>query len=77
MDQPKKPTIKLQQVKSSMLAAHGYDPESRTLAVQFTNGATYHYADVPPEAAEAFAKAESAGGHFGKHIRGKYTGTKQ
>jgi hypothetical protein len=77
MEHAKKPTIALHPVKSSMFKAHGYDPASRTLAVQFSNGDTWHYPDVSPEAAASFAQADSLGSHFARHIRGKHTGTKQ
>lgn len=72
-------TAALKPVTSSLIAAHGYDLATRTLAIRFKpnksnpEGAVYHYADVAPEAAEAFDKAESVGKHFGEHIRGKFS----
>jgi len=64
--------IELKPVASSAIAAFGYDPDSRTLAVQLTSGKRYDYAAVPPETAEAFEKAESLGRAYGSLIRGKF-----
>ncbi len=57
-----RPPITLSRVKSSQVAAIGYDPETRTLAMQFASrakadsgmggpveAAVYHYPDVSPE----------------------------
>lgn len=66
-----KPEIALTAVNSSQVSHIGYDPETKTLAVQFARGPghTYHYADVEPETHAAFIGAESIGTHFGKHIK--------
>lgn len=45
---------------SSHVVAHGYDPQTKTLAVQFKN-ATYHYHDVPELIYDAFRNAPSKG----------------
>ncbi len=63
----------LKPVESSMIAATGYDPASRTLAVHFRNGtAMHHFRDVPPEVAAGLDSAESAGRYFNANIRGKF-----
>lgn len=66
-----RPEITLHAVNSSQVKAVGYDPESKTLAVQFTRGtgAIYHYPNVTAEDHKAFIEAESIGKHFGKHIQ--------
>src|SRR4051812_34753451 len=66
-----RPAIQLQPVTSSQVKAIGYDPETKTLAVQFARGtgAIYHYPDVEPETHQAFIGAESIGVFFGKHIK--------
>ena len=62
--------INMTPVKSNQVAAIGYDPETKTLAVTFTRGsALYQYPDVEPETHAAFIAAESVGKHFGAHIK--------
>lgn len=68
----------LQLIDSSMIHALGYDPATKTLAVQFNGtGDVWHYAAVPEAAYELLRGAESVGQAFGRHIRGRYTGVKQ
>lgn len=65
--------IELKPVKSAVLAAHGYDATTQTLAIKFNGGGkVYHYRDVPRDVAEAFAGAESTGKAYGSMIRGKF-----
>lgn len=66
------PDITLTPIQSSMLAAHGYDTDSQTLAVKFQNGNTFHYDNVPVEVADGLATADSAGKFFNANIRGKF-----
>lgn len=69
-DKPR-PPIALQPVESNQVGAIGYDPATKTLAVQFKRGARaiYHYANVGPETFDAFKGAESIGTYFGKHLK--------
>jgi hypothetical protein len=66
-----RPNIELAPVKSSQVAAIGYDAATKTLAVRFAHGAgaIYHYPDVEPETHAAFVAAESIGSYFGTHIK--------
>lgn len=68
-----KPTIAMQPVVSSQLAAIGHDAESNTLAIQFASktgaGSLYHYRNFTAEDFTAFAAAESVGKHFYAHIK--------
>jgi hypothetical protein len=64
--------IPLRPCTSSMLTHHGYDAQSKTLALTFTGGKTHHYYGVSQAQYDAFTKAKSLGRHFGKHIRGKF-----
>lgn len=57
-------------VKSSNIQAVGH--EGGKLRVQFTNGSTYEYDDVPSGLARSLANAESPGSFFSQNIRGKY-----
>lgn len=59
-------------VESSNLKAVGYDPDARSLHVQFKSGGHYAYANVPPEAHQAFMNADSKGEHFQQNILKKY-----
>lgn len=63
---------------SSQIHAYGYDPESRTLALQFKRkgedgtriaGSIYEYDEVPPELYAEFCAAESKGIFFGARIK--------
>lgn len=63
--------IPLTPVTSNQVAAIGYCPETKTLAVTFTRGAgaLYQYPNVEPETHAAFIGAESIGKFFGQHIK--------
>ncbi len=56
-------------VTSKSIQGIGYDPETRTLAVHFSSGALYHYADVPPEVHAELTGAKSIGQHFHAKVR--------
>ena len=68
-----------QPVKSSQLAAIGFDPISQTLEVEFTptkkqtaagdSGSVYQYSNVAPGDAARLTDAESIGSHFIKVIK--------
>jgi hypothetical protein len=50
--------------ESSQIRGYGYDPSTKTLAVEFVSNAsrvTYHYKDVPQDVADEFASSESKG----------------
>lgn len=64
-------------VNSSNVKEVGYDPATKTLAISFHSGGTYHYADVSPEKHAEMMAAKSIGGHFHKNIRDKHVTTKQ
>lgn len=63
-------------LKSSALSGYHYDPQTRTLTVQYSNGGVYAYADVTAEKAEAFSGAASPGGYFAAKIRNNHAATK-
>lgn len=66
----------LSPVSSTALKGRHYDPESRTLTLQFASGEVWEYDNVPMERAEALAGAASPGSFFHKRIRGQYNGRK-
>lgn len=79
-DKDKKPAplvIPLTPCKSSNISAFGYDAASKTLAVQFGSGHTYHYPGVGSEVFEKLGKAKSVGSFFATDIRNAFTGVKQ
>lgn len=65
----KAPKFTMTPVKSSQVKSHGYDPVSRTLAVEFNSGSTYYYSDVPADVYANMQKAESVGSFLGKYIK--------
>lgn len=70
------PVITMIPVKSSNIAATGYDAASKTLAVQFKGGLkTYHYAGVPESVFGDMSKAESVGKFVTGQVAGRYKHT--
>lgn len=69
--------MKMVDCKSSQMVAHGYDPTTKTLAVRFQSGDTYHYKGVPPEAYANMTKAKSLGSFLHHNIKGKFEHAKQ
>lgn len=67
--------MEMQTVQSSNINAIGFDANTGTMMIRFTNNKTYKYEGVKPEEFEAFAKSESKGRHFAAMIRPKFTGT--
>lgn len=59
-------------VDSSNVAAIGYDENSLTLQIEFKNGATYQYFDVPEALFSGLTRADSAGTYLAAHIKGSY-----
>ena len=56
---------------STLIASQGYDPETRTLALQLTTATEiiYQFSPVPPEEYEAFLASGSLGTFFVKRIK--------
>ena len=63
-------------VRSGNLATVGYDAQSHMLEIEFTNGGTYQYFDVPQSAYDGLMTAPSHGKFFHAYIRNKYRYTK-
>jgi len=59
-------------VQSSNVASIGYDPGTLTLEVEFTNGAVYHYFDVPEVEYQNLIGAESVGSYLNQNIKSHY-----
>ena len=59
-------------VSSSNIAAVGYDEGSQTLMVEFKNGTSYQYFDVPERIFTELRDAGSAGAYLASNIKGVY-----
>ena len=62
----------LKPVKSSSIAAVGYDEAKQELHIKFHGGATHVYSGVTPEKHEELVGAESIGSHFHHNIRNEH-----
>lgn len=51
-------------VVSTTMNSVGYDPEKRTLEIEFTGGEVYEYYEVPEEIHRDLMAAESKGRYF-------------
>ena len=56
-------------VKSSNIAAIGYDKNAKVLEIEFKHGGIYYYKDVPENAYEAMLIVPSIGKFFHNNIR--------
>lgn len=61
-----------QQITSSNISSVGYDSSSMTLEIEFHDGATYQYSNVPQHVCDGIIADESPGRYFHKNIRDKY-----
>jgi hypothetical protein len=59
-------------VISSNVASVGYDPNTMTLEVEFTNGSVYQYFDVPELEYQSLMTAESLGKYLNHNIKSNY-----
>jgi hypothetical protein len=60
------------ELSSEAIASVRYEPERRTLDIEFTSGTMYRYSGVPPAVYEALISAESHGRYFMAAIRSRY-----
>jgi hypothetical protein len=59
-------------VRSTVIAAVGYDTETAVLEVEFRSGDVYRYFAVPPSVHRALMDADSPGAYFNKHVSDHY-----
>ena len=59
-------------VRSSVIAAVGYDAETAVLEVEFRSGDVYRYFAVPPSVHRALIEADSPGAYFNKNVSDHY-----
>ena len=57
---------------SSNITRFGYDADSRVLKVEFKNGGTYDYFDVPENVIDGMRNAPSKGQFLAQQIKGTY-----
>jgi hypothetical protein len=58
--------------QSSNIGRFAYDEESQELVVEFKNGTSYVYFDVPHRVFSEWCTASSVGQYFSQHIRGTF-----
>jgi len=56
-------------MQSSSLAQVAYDPRRSILQVEFRDGTTYQYANVPVETYQDLLQADSKGAYFNRYVR--------
>ncbi|CAM5193962.1 KTSC domain-containing protein OS=Bosea thiooxidans OX=53254 GN=SAMN05660750_04307 PE=4 SV=1 [Bosea thiooxidans] len=61
-----------QLVASTNIASVGYDAESETLEVEFSNGTVYQYYNVGADLYEQFMQSASKGQFLNTYIRNAY-----
>ena len=59
-------------VSSSNISTVGFDTDTQTLEIEFTNGNIYQYFDVPFTIYEELMQAESKGKFLSTQIKGVY-----
>lgn len=60
-------------VHSSNIRAISYEPETRTLEVEYRNGGIYQYSGVPEPTYQGLMRATSKGSYLHNHIKDKYS----
>jgi KTSC domain len=58
--------------ESSNIARMAYDSVTQVLKIEFKNGGTYDYFDVPQNVFEAMLTASSKGQYLAQQIKGNY-----
>ncbi len=59
-------------VNSSIIVDIGYDPNTMTLELSFTQGTVYQYFDVPEALYSELLRADSKGKYFHANIKDAY-----
>jgi len=59
-------------VKSKGIRGVAYDPEARTLDVEFSSSRIYRYFDVPPSVYEWLTRVESKGRFINRLVKDRY-----
>lgn len=59
-------------VSSSAISAVGYDSETQHMKIQFVQGGTYIFCQVPKHIFDGLLSAGSKGTYYDRHIRNRY-----
>lgn len=59
-------------VKSSNIVSVGYDPDGKTLHIEYTGGHVYHYHDVDKSVHDDMIASKSVGGFVHANIKNNY-----
>lgn len=59
-------------VRSSAIAAIGYEASTQRMVIRFTSGDSYTFCRVPEHIFSAFMASSSKGGYYDRQIRGRY-----
>ncbi|MEV7551544.1 KTSC domain-containing protein [Amycolatopsis sp. NPDC089917] len=62
-----------QPVVSTNITSIGYDPQTRTLEIEFHNGRVYQYRGVPEATATALLNTASHGQYFNMYVKDRYS----
>ena len=65
-------TMERTPVDSSSVASIGYEPETFELEIEFRNGRTYRYLQVPPAAYRLLLQAPSIGEYVNRVIKPRF-----
>ncbi len=57
---------------SEEITSAGYDPETMVMEIEFSNGTTYQYLEVPVEIFEALTSSVNPGKFFAQSIKNKF-----
>jgi len=58
--------------RSSNLSGGSYDPVTREMTIDFSDGSTYVYTNVPPDVWAGLKSAPSPGRYFYRQVRDLY-----
>lgn len=61
-----------ERVTSRSIRSIGYDPETRTLEVEFNNDGLYKYFEVPDAVYTALLRASSKGAYMNDHVKDRF-----
>jgi len=59
-------------VSSSAISAVGYDPMTHRMKIQFTQGLTYDFCNVPAHIYSGLVRAPSKGTYYNDYIKDRY-----